>query len=190
IEICANSSKFMPHFHVPLQSGSDKILALMRRRYNTKKFRDRIEAARKAMPDTFFGIDVIVGFPGETEELFDETYRFLDSLEPTFLHVFPFSCRPGTDAINYPGKVAPQTAEQRVEKLTELSRIHHRRFCERYLGQKRDVLFETSHGSDKMVGYTDNYIRVEAPYRAELLNKIVPVTLLRVLDDEFVEAEL
>ena len=190
IEICANSSKFMPHFHIPLQSGSDKILALMRRRYNTKKFRDRIEAARKAMPDTFFGIDVIVGFPGETEELFDETYRFLDSLEPTFLHVFPFSCRPGTDAINYPGKVAPQTAEQRVEKLTELSRIHHRRFCERYLGQKRNVLFETSHGSDKMVGYTDNYIRVLAPYNAELLNKIVPVTLLRVLDDEFVEAEL
>ena len=190
IEICANSSKFMQHFHIPLQSGSDKVLAMMRRRYNTSKFRERIEAVRKLMPDTFFGIDIIVGFPGETEELFNQTYEFLDSLAPSFLHVFPFSCRPGTDAINYPNKVSPQIAEQRVDKLTELSKIHHNKFCEKFVGQTRNVLFETSRPNNKMVGYTDNYIRVEAPYCEELLNKIVPVKILEIIGDEFVRGEL
>ena len=190
IDICANSSKFMPHFHIPLQSGSDKVLAMMRRRYNTRKFRDRIEAVRRAMPDTFFGIDVIVGFPGETEELFRQTYEFLDSIEPTFLHVFPFSCRPGTDAINLPDKVLPQVAEQRVSVLTELSGVHHRKFCEKFIGQSRNVLFETSRPNNKMVGYTDNYIRVEVPLRLDMLNRIVPVKLVEILDDEFVRGEL
>jgi threonylcarbamoyladenosine tRNA methylthiotransferase MtaB len=190
IDICANSSKFMPHFHIPLQSGSDKVLAMMRRRYNTRKFRDRIDAVRRAMPDTFFGIDVIVGFPGETEELFRQTYEFLDSIEPTFLHVFPFSCRPGTDAINLPDKVLPQVAEQRVSVLTELSGVHHRKFCEKFIGQSRNVLFETSRPNNKMVGYTDNYIRVEVPLRLDMLNRIVPVKLVEILDDEFVRGEL
>ncbi len=190
IDICANSSKFMPHFHIPLQSGSDKVLAMMRRRYNTRKFRDRIEAVRRAMPDTFFGIDVIVGFPGETEELFRQTYEFLDSIEPTFLHVFPFSCRPGTDAINLPDKVLPQVAEQRVSVLTELSGVHHRKFCEKFIGQSRNVLFETSRPNNKMVGYTDNYIRVEVPLKLDMLNRIVPVKLVEILDDEFVRGEL
>jgi threonylcarbamoyladenosine tRNA methylthiotransferase MtaB len=142
------------------------------------------------MPDTFFGIDVIVGFPGETEELFRQTYEFLDSIEPTFLHVFPFSCRPGTDAINLPDKVLPQVAEQRVSVLTELSGVHHRKFCEKFIGQSRNVLFETSRPNNKMVGYTDNYIRVEVPLRLDMLNRIVPVKLVEILDDEFVRGEL
>ncbi|MDE5815566.1 MAG: tRNA (N(6)-L-threonylcarbamoyladenosine(37)-C(2))-methylthiotransferase MtaB, partial [Alistipes sp.] len=116
IEFCAASPKFQHHFHIPIQSGSDRILGLMRRRYTTARFADRIAAVRRAMPDAFIGIDVIVGFPGETEEDFRQTYDFLAELHPAFLHIFPFSERPGTPAVDLPGKVQASVATRRVEE--------------------------------------------------------------------------
>ena len=141
IEFCASSPKFQHHFHIPIQSGSDKILGLMRRRYTTAKFAERIAAVRKAMPDAFIGIDVIVGFPGETEEDFRATYDFLAGIEPAFLHIFPFSERAGTPAVTMPGKVQSSVATRRVADLEELCARLHGDFCRQAVGTEADVLF-------------------------------------------------
>lgn len=171
------SAKFQPHFHIPLQSGSDRILRLMGRRYDTARFADRIAAVRRAMPDAFIGIDVIVGFPGETEADFRTTCDFLERLEPAFLHVFPYSVRPGTPAAGFPDRVSPQAAEERVRELTALSARLHAAFSRRFVGTEAKVLFESTRKGGLMFGYTENYLRAEAPYRAGSVNRIVPVRL-------------
>lgn len=177
IAFTAASKKFQPHFHVPVQSGCDRILALMRRRYDTAMFAERIAAVRRAMPGVFFGIDVIVGFPGETDRDFEETFRFLERLNPGFLHVFPYSARPGTPAASMPGQVPPPVAERRAARLGELSARLHRTFCARHDGQQASVLWESTRRDGMMAGYTENYIRATAPYDKALVNTITRVRL-------------
>ncbi len=177
IEFCAASPKFQHHFHIPLQSGSDHILGLMRRRYTSAKFADRIEKIRSLMPDAFIGIDVITGFPGETEEDFQQTYDLLARLRPAFLHIFPFSERPGTPAVDIPNKVPSYISTQRVARLEELCRELHYEFCAQGVGTEDDVLFESTVRGGMMFGYTGNYRRVKAPYRKEMINQICRVRL-------------
>ena len=190
IEFCAASPKFQHHFHIPLQSGSDEILALMRRRYTSARFADRIEKIRSLMPDAFIGIDVITGFPGETEEHFQQTYDLLARLKPAFLHIFPFSERPGTPAVDMPNKVPSYISTQRVARLEELCDTLHYGFCAKALGQEAEVLWESTMRGGWMYGYTGNYIRVKAPYRRDLINKICPVKLISIGDDHDIEAEI
>ena len=175
IEFCASSPKFCRHFHIPLQSGSDKILGLMRRRYTTARFADRIARVRSLMPDAFIGIDVIVGFPGETEEEFGETFDFLERTAPAFIHIFPFSERPGTPAVDMPGKVPPAVAAERVQRLEELCSRLHRDFSAEAVGKSCKVLFESTMRGGFMFGFTDNYIRVKAPYDRSKINRICEV---------------
>ena len=177
IEFCAASPKFMPHFHIPLQSGSTHILALMRRRYTAERYRERIAKIRSLMPDTFLGVDVIVGFPGEGEEEFMQTYNLLKEVGASFLHIFPFSERPGTPAVAMPNKVQSRISTERVSRLEELSAELHREFCQRYIGTERKVLFESTDKNGIMYGYTDNYIRVSTPYDTAKINTIVTVKL-------------
>ena len=183
IGFCAASHKFQPHFHIPLQSGCDKILASMRRRYTTERYAARIEAVRRAMPEAFIGVDVIVGFPGETDSDFEATYDFISGINPSYLHIFPFSERPGTPAVNFAGKVPPQVATLRVKRLEELCGRLHREFCERFVGRRLEVLFEGACRGGMMSGFTGNYIKVKAPLNRSLINRIVPVTLDRIGDD-------
>lgn len=177
IAFCATSPKFQHHFHVPLQSGSDEVLGRMRRRYNSAMFANRIEAVRRAMPDTFFGIDVIVGFPGETEENFRETYELMERLAPAYLHVFPYSVRANTPATDFPDKVPASVKTRRAGELGELSNKLHCDFYEKYTGKKAQVLFESSQKGGMMYGFTGNYIKVCAPYDRMLINNTVDVTL-------------
>ena len=190
IEFCAASPKFQHHFHIPLQSGSDRILGLMRRRYTSAKFADRIEKVRSLMPDAFIGIDVITGFPGETEEDFQQTYDLLARLKPSFLHIFPFSERPGTPAVDMPNKVPSYISTQRVARLEELSDALHYEFCAQGVGKEMDVLFESTMRGGMMYGYTGNYIRVKAPYRRDLINRICRVKLSSIGEDCDVMAEI
>lgn len=177
IEFCAASHKFQHHFHIPLQSGSDRILSLMRRRYTTARFAERIAAVRRAMPDAFIGIDVIVGFPGETEEDFRATYAFLEELRPAFLHIFPFSERPGTPAVDLPGKVQASVATRRVGELEALCDRLHGAFCAAASGTEDRVLFESTVRGGMMFGYTGNYRRVKAPADRRRINTICRVRL-------------
>ncbi len=183
IGFCAASSKFQHHFHVPLQSGSDRILGLMRRRYTAARFADRIAAVRRLMPDAFIGIDVIVGFPGESDAEFRETRDFLERLQPAFLHIFPFSERPGTPAVDLPDKVPPQVAAQRVEELETLCRRLHGDFCSAACGTEDTVLFESTMRGGMMFGYTGSYRRVKAPYDRARINTICRVSLGAMDDD-------
>lgn len=177
IAFCAASPKFMHHFHIPLQSGSDRILGLMRRRYTTARFAERIAAVRRLMPDAFIGIDVIVGFPGETEADFRTTYDFLAGLEPAFLHIFPFSERPGTPAVDLPGKVPPSVATQRVAELEGLCERLHGAFCARAEGAEDTVLFESTRRDGMMFGFTGSYRRVKVPYDRSKVNAVCRVKL-------------
>lgn len=177
IEFCAASHRFQPHFHIPLQSGCDRILGLMRRRYTAARFADRLARVRELMPEAFFGVDVIAGFPGETDADFEETRNFLEEQSPSYLHVFPFSERPGTPAVDLPGKVPPVTAAARAAKLGELGARLHRRFAESFSGTEARVLFEGGRKKGMMYGFTENYIKVGAPYDASLVNEVVKVRL-------------
>ncbi len=183
IEFCASSPKFVPHFHIPLQSGSTRILGLMRRRYTAEKYRERIAKIRELMPDAFLGVDVIVGFPGETEEDFMQTYTLLEEVGASFLHIFPFSERAGTPAVTMPNKVQPRISTERVSRLEELSAKLHKAFSERFLCEVREVLFESTDRSGRMYGYTDNYLRVSVPYNTDYINQICKVRLV-ALDHE------
>ncbi|MBO4993979.1 MAG: tRNA (N(6)-L-threonylcarbamoyladenosine(37)-C(2))-methylthiotransferase MtaB [Alistipes sp.] len=189
IEFCAASPKFQHHFHIPLQSGSDHILGLMRRRYTSAKFADRIEKIRSLMPDAFIGIDVITGFPGETEEDFQQTYDLLARLRPAFLHIFPFSERPGTPAVDMPDKVPSYISTQRVARLEELCRELHYEFCAQGVGTEDDVLFESTVRGGMMFGYTGNYRRVKAPYRKEMIGRICRVRLGEIDDNCDLQAQ-
>ena len=180
IDICARSSKFQHHFHVPIQCGSNKILALMRRRYTVEKFADRIAAVKKAMPDAFIGIDVITGFPGETDEDFASSRDFLASIEPAFLHIFPFSERANTPAVDLPNKVQSSVSTARVKELEALSETLHHKFCSAALGSVASVLFESTERGGFMTGFTGNYIKVKVPYNRKYINQIVNVRLLSI----------
>lgn len=178
VEWIVSGTKFQNHFHIPLQSGSDTILAAMKRRYNTKIFAEKISMIREVMGDVFFGIDVIVGFPGESEELFNETYNFLaEEIKPAFLHVFPYSKRANTPAAVMPNQVKEIDKTHRVERLTELSNRLHEEYINRYIGTEQLVLFESTQKGGMMYGYTGNYIRVERPYNKALIGTITPITL-------------
>lgn len=161
LQFCAKSRAFMPHFHIPLQSGSDEVLRLMRRKYDTALFRSKVERVLELMPDAFIGVDTIVGTRGETEELFQEAYDYMASLSVAQYHVFPYSERPGTKALEIPHKVRPEEKKERSQKILDLSeRITHD-FYNRYIGKVRPVLLEHSKSKRTMHGFTDNYIRVE-----------------------------
>lgn len=190
IAFCAASPKFQHHFHIPLQSGSDRILGLMRRRYTTARFGERVEAVRRLMPDAFIGIDVIVGFPGETEADFRTTYDFLAGLAPAFLHIFPFSERPGTPAVDFPGKVQSSVATRRVEELEALCARLHGDFCARGTGTEADVLFESTRRGGMMFGFTGNYRRVKVPYDAARVNTVCRVRLGKMDESHDLEGDI
>ena len=178
IEWCARSRAFMPHFHIPLQSGSDTVLRLMHRHYDTALFRTKVERIRQVMPDAFIGVDVIVGTRGETAECFEETYTFLESLDISQLHVFSYSERPGTKALEIPHVVSPQEKHARSQRLIALSERKHRAFCQRFVGTVRPVLWEHAREGQPMQGFTDNYGRVEKPADHQALdNTITSITL-------------
>ncbi len=163
IDFCASSRAFMPHFHIPLQSGSDEVLRLMHRHYDTKLFADKIHHIKRVMPDAFIGVDVMVGCRGETPECFEETFSFLQSLDITQLHVFPYSERPGTAALKIPYVVDDKTKKERSHRLLELSDQKTHAFYERHIGSEARVLFEKAPRGKAMHGFTENYIRVELP---------------------------
>ena len=177
IEYCATSKKFMPHFHIPLQSGSDDVLRLMKRKYDTALFRHKIELIKSLMPHCFIGVDVIVGTRGETPEYFEDAYNFIKSLPISQLHVFSYSERPGTKALEIPYIVTPQVKKERSQRLLALSEEKLKEFYTSQIGQVRPVLFEHAPKSKPMHGFTDNYVKVEIPNNPELDNKIITVTL-------------
>ena len=184
IEFVARSRAFMPHFHIPLQAGSDAVLKLMRRRYDTALFRQKIEKIRSLMPDAFIGVDVIVGTRGEEEQYFEEAYRFIESLDITALHVFSYSERPGTQALKIEYKVNPQEKHRRSERLLALSDVKLRAFYERHIGKETMVLLEKPKAGHPFHGFTDNYIRVEVSDPAARDNALVRVRLGGYNDDE------
>lgn len=180
IEYCAESRAFMPHFHIPLQSGSDEVLRLMHRRYDTALFAHKINLIKKVMPDAFIGVDVMVGTRGERPELFEETFSFLQSLDVTQLHVFPYSERPGTMALKIPYVVSDNDKKLRSKRLLDMSEDKIHAFYERYIGTDAEVLFEKASKGKAMHGLTKNYIRVELPPSPEndrLDNQLVRVKL-------------
>ena len=174
IALAAANPKLVPHFHVPLQSGSDTVLRLMRRRYNTRVYRERIEAVLQALPDAAIGIDVIVGMPGETDAMFRDAYQFLVDLPFTYLHVFSYSERPGTDAMALEGKVSPQERARRSSMLRTLSQRKRRAYYERQIGRTLQVLFESGDGSE-VSGFSENYVRVSVPWQPGLENRVLTV---------------
>lgn len=178
IEYCADSRAFMPHFHIPLQSGSDEVLRLMHRKYDTALFRHKVEKIREVMPDAFIGVDVIVGTRGETPEYFQQAYDFIESLDVSQLHVFSYSERPGTKALEIPYVVVPQVKHERSQQLLLLSEKKTHEFYQRFIGTQRPVLLEHANPRKPfMNGFTDNYIRVEVPNQPELDNQIAMMTL-------------
>ncbi len=180
IEYCAHSRAFMPHFHIPLQSGSDEVLRLMHRRYDSALFAHKIKLIKDTMPDAFIGVDVMVGTRGEKPELFEETYDFLKSLDVTQLHVFPYSERPGTAALKIPYIVPDQDRKRRSKRLLDLSDEKTEAFYRQHIGKEAEVLFEKAASGKAMHGFTKNYIRVELPPSPDndrLDNQLVNVRL-------------
>ena len=187
IDYCAQSRAFMPHFHIPLQSGSDTVLKLMHRHYDAQLFADKIHRIKAVMPESFIGVDVMVGCRGETPECFEETYAFLDALDVTQLHVFPYSERPGTSALRIPYVVSDKDKKWRSKRLLELSDQKTEAFYRRYIGQEAEVLFEKAPRGKAMHGFTRNYIRVELSAQkadAALDNQIVKVMLGNMTADK------
>jgi len=190
IEFVSNSKRFVPHFHIPLQSGSDKILKLMRRRYNKALYQQRVDKIRQMIPHCCIGVDVIVGFPGETEADFVETYRFLSDLNISYLHVFTYSERANTPAAEMADVVPIAERRRRNEMLRILSEKKRQYFYRQFQGQFRKVLFENHKNSELMTGFTDNYIKVEAPFQEEMINKIGAVQLMNISDNGIVTANV
>lgn len=177
VDWIASGTKILPHFHIPLQSGCDRILAAMHRRYNTDFFRRKIEFVRSRMDHVFFGIDVIVGFPGETQDDFETTYRFLEEIRPAFIHIFPYSRRAGTPAAEMPNQVSEADKKARVQALEELCERLHAEFYAANRGRREQVLFESTNKEGRMFGYSRNYIKVERDYDPALVGLIVDVIL-------------
>ena len=186
IAFCAESRAFMPHFHIPLQSGSDTVLKLMHRHYDAQLFADKIHRIKTLMPDAFIGVDVMVGCRGETPECFEETYAFLNGLDVTQLHVFPYSERPGTSALSIPYVVSDKDKKLRSKRLLDLSDEKTEAFYRRHIGQEAEVLFEKATRGRAMHGFTRNYIRVELPAKdadPALDNQLVKVRLGELTHD-------
>ena len=177
IEFVSRSRRFMPHFHIPLQSGCDEVLKLMRRRYDTALFASKIKKIKEVMPDAFIGVDVIVGTRGETEAYFEQAYQFISGLDVTQLHVFSYSERPGTQALKIDYVVSPEEKHQRSQRLLALSDEKTQAFYARHIGQTMEVLMEKSKAGTPMHGFTANYIRVEVENDESLDNQMINVRL-------------
>ncbi len=190
IEFVAGSRTFVPHFHIPLQSGSNDILKKMKRRYLREVYTERVAKIREVMPDACIGVDVIVGFPGETDAHFLETYHFLNDLDISYLHVFTYSERDNTEAASMDGVVGSNVRAKRSKMLRGLSVKKRRSFYESQLGTSRTVLFEAENREGYMYGFTENYVKVKSTYNPELVNTLQPVTLKSIDDDGSVRVEL
>ena len=190
IEFVSQSNKFLPHFHVPLQSGSDKILKAMQRRYLTPLYTSRVASIKKYMPHACIGVDVIVGFPGETEEDFKETFNFLKDLDISYLHVFTYSERVNTPAAEMGEPVPMNIRRERNEMLRILSEKKKRAFYEQHLGLTKQVLWEPSKQEDTMIGFTDNYVKVQAPLKSNQLGKVQQVTLREIEENSLVSISI
>ena len=192
IEFCAGSKHIMPHFHIPLQSGSDEMLKLMRRHYDRQLFADKVAAIKRLIPDAFIGVDLITGMRGETPEIFEDSRSFVDSLDITRLHVFSYSERPDTMALKIPYVVDQHTKHLRTRRMMALSDRKLAAFTQKYLGTVRPVLFEHAVDDDGLMkGFTDNYLRVAMPADTRLSNTIVNVRLVEPLGhDDLIKAEI
>ena len=173
IDFCASSRAFMPHFHIPLQSGSDNVLKLMRRHYDTELFAHKISRIKNVMPDAFIGVDVIVGTRGETDGFFEDSYNFIADIDISQLHVFSYSERPGTKALEIPYVVSPLTKHERSQRLLALSELKRNNFYLRYIGSVRPVLWEHAKEGSPLHGFTDNYIRVAATQEIEAVDNCI-----------------
>jgi threonylcarbamoyladenosine tRNA methylthiotransferase MtaB len=190
IEFVASESRcLVPHFHIPLQSGSDQLLKSMRRKYDTALYTSRIEKIKKLMPDACIGVDVIIGYPGETDELFLETYNYLNQLAISYLHVFTYSERANTTAQKLPGKVPMKTRNERSKMLHILSDKKRRFFYEQQLNKSFPVLWEAENDQDIMYGFTSNYVKVRTPYDPSLVNEIMEVRLTQITEDMTVQVK-
>lgn len=183
IEFVSQSNKFVPHFHIPLQSGCNKVLALMRRRYKREVYSERVANIKSLMPDCCIGVDVIVGFPGETQEDFLDTYNFLNKLEVSYLHVFTYSERENTPAAEMKGVVPGSVRAERSKMLHILSEKKRRAFYETQIGKSTEVLFEADHKNGFMHGFSRNYVKVKAPYDPLLINEIKQVKFENIASD-------
>lgn len=195
IDVVSKSRAFVPHFHIPLQSGSNEILGLMRRRYQRELYVDRVTKIKEVMPHACIGVDVIVGFPGETDAHFLETYNFLNELDISYLHVFTYSERDNTAAASMEGVVPKNVRSKRSKMLRGLSVKKRRAFYESQLGTRRTVLFEGENKEGYVHGFTENYVKVKAPWNPELVNTLHEVDLTKIDDDgmvrfEFVKVEV
>ena len=183
VDFVSQSKSFVPHFHIPLQSGSNVILKAMRRRYMKELYQDRVEHIKTVMPDACIGVDVIVGFPGETDDLFLETYNFLNALDISYLHVFTYSERPNTHAATLPDVVPKSVRSKRSKMLRGLSAKKRRAFYESQIGSKRTVLFEGENKEGYIHGFTENYVKVKAAWNPELVNTLHKITLTEIDSD-------
>jgi threonylcarbamoyladenosine tRNA methylthiotransferase MtaB len=190
IKLVSQSKKIMPHFHIPLQSGSDEILKSMRRKYQKALYQERVAEIKQLIPHCSIGVDVIVGYPGEDEEQFLETYQFLNELDVSYLHVFPYSERKQTTAAKLPGKVHQFKRNERTEMLRILSEKKKHQFYNQFIGQEAFVLFENEEKKGKMFGFTSNYIKVEVDYDPLLINEIVKVELTSINTDGHMNATI
>ena len=190
INFVSNSKKFVPHFHIPMQSGSDTILKLMKRRYLSKLYRDRINHVKQVMPNACIGADVIVGFPGETEEEFMKTYNFIKSLDLSYLHVFTYSERVNTEAIDLNNVVPSNIRSKRSKLLRALSVQLKRKFYMSQLGTIKNVLFEPENRNGFIYGFSNNYVRIKTPWRSSIKDKIIPFELQNISDDGLVTGEV
>jgi len=189
IDFAASSTKIVPHFHIPLQSGSDEILKAMRRKYDTALYASRIQHIKEKMPNACIGVDVIVGFPGETDEEFLKTYQFLNELNISYLHVFPYSERSNTTANKMPGKVLLRNRNERVQQLQILSEKKKRFFYETQLGSTQSVLWEAENNANCLFGFTENYVKVKTTYDPMLINEITKVELQSIDEEMIVETK-
>lgn len=187
IDFVAGSKKFMPHFHIPLQSGSDKILKLMRRKYLRQLYKERVEKIKSVMPHACIGVDVIVGFPGETQEQFLETYNFINELDVSYLHVFTYSERANTRALNISPVVPIPERKERNKMLRILSEKKKRKFYSEHVKTKREVLFEAENDNGIRYGFTDNYIKVGIPYEENMWNTIQSISLTELSDFGYIK---
>lgn len=177
IEFVATSRHFMPHFHIPLQSGNNEVLKLMHRRYDRELFASKIDKIKSFIPDAFIGVDTIAGMRGETRAYFEDARDFIQSLPISQLHVFPYSERQGTKALDIPLTVPPEEKHNRVEELLKISAEKHRNFYHQFVGQTRPVLFEDHKTGKFICGFTDNYIKIKQPYQAGWANQIIPTEI-------------
>lgn len=189
IQLVAGSTVIMPHFHIPLQSGSDEVLSLMKRKYSTDLFAKRVNRIREIVPHAFIGVDVIAGTNGETEELFQESYDFINGLEISQLHAFTYSERSGTQALKIPWKVENEDRKRRTQMYINLSEKKLRAFYEKHLGTQQTALFEEQIKKDKIVGFTENYIKVETSHDEDLVNQMKKVKLKSILPNGNVSIE-